>query len=282
MIKADLHIHTTASDGSDTPESVVAQADDKGLDIIAVTDHDATASVKASVKAGSTVGLPVIPGIEISAAHETELHILGYFIDTENPALKAYTEKTRQAREQRIFSYVDQLAGKGITIDIEAIQTSANGGMLSRVHLAEAMQKAGYVPTIEQAFKQYLGRSAETYIEKEKIGKKACIELIAACGGLSIWAHPVYHMDENFGDLLDELLSFGLNGMEAYHPDHSDDVTKKLDRLAQKKAMLVTCGSDYHGRVKPEIAIGSETRGSEYLNCCLNLFYKKATGGQTK
>jgi 3',5'-nucleoside bisphosphate phosphatase len=276
-VKADLHIHTHASDGSESPESVVLQASEKGLDLIAVTDHDATDSVAAAKHAGQAAGLRVISGIEFSVAHENELHILGYFMDTENPDLKAYTEKTRAAREQRIAQYVDRLAHKGIQLDISAIQKKADGGMLSRAHLAEAMRDAGYVTSMEQAFSEYLGRNADTYIEKEKIGKQAGIELIARCGGLSVWAHPVYHMEENFGDLLDDLLSYGLNGLEAYHPDHSDDVAETLDKLAQKKAMLVTCGSDYHGRVKPEIAIGSETRGGEYLDYCLNLFYKKAT-----
>lgn len=281
-IKADLHIHTNASDGSETPESVVNQAADAGLDLIAVTDHDATANVDAARKAGEAVKLPVISGVEFSVAHENELHILGYFMEAEHPDLKAYIQRTREARDKRIVQYVDRLAESGIRLDLAVIRKQADGAMLSRAHLAEAMLEAGYVTTFAQAFKEYLGRGAETYIEKEKIDKKDCIELIAKCGGLSVWAHPVYHMDENFGDLLDDLLSYGLNGLEAYHPDHTDAVAETLDKLAQKKAMLVTCGSDYHGRVKPEIAIGSETRGGEYLDYCLNLFYQKATKGQNK
>ncbi|MEX1308171.1 MAG: PHP domain-containing protein [Eubacteriales bacterium] len=280
LIKADLHIHTKASDGSETPESVIVQARDRGLDMIAVTDHDVTENVSAAKALGKAENIAVVSGIEFSTAHKTELHVLGYFVDITNPKLTAYTKKTKNAREKRIVDYVKRLKEVGIDLDMTNLKALAGGGALSRAHLADALKNAGYVQTIEQAFGQYLGRDADTYIEKEKINIKDCIELIAECGGLSVWAHPVYHMDDAFDDLLDEMLSYGLNGLEVYHPDHSDKVAKTLNKLAQKKAMLVTCGSDYHGRVKPEIAIGSETRRDEYLDYCLKLFYKKATEGQ--
>ena len=282
MIKADLHIHTQASDGSETPESVIAQAKHVGLEMIAITDHDVTDSVQRAEKLGKEADVVVVPGIEFSTAHESELHILGYFLDISHPKIKAYTQNARQARQRRVEEYINVLKKSGISLDLDHVLSLADGGMLSRVHLAKAMHQQGHVESITQAFKQYLGRNAKTYIDKEKIATKACIELIAECGGLSVWAHPVYQMGEKFDDLLDELLIYGLNGLEVYHPDHSDSVAKQLDRLAQKKAMLETCGSDYHGTVKPEIALGSEKRGGEYLDFSLNLFYKEATEGQTR
>lgn len=276
MINVDLHLHTRGSDGSDSAEEVISKAEKKGLDLISITDHDSIKSVPEGIEAGKKAGIAVIPGVEFSVAHDTEMHILGYFIDIENKAISEKLNQLERDRYERVVGFVKSLCKNGVDITLDDIKKRAFGGSLSRAHIADALTEKGYAKNKDEAFEKFLNSDSKSFVNKEKVSKEESIRLINDAGGIAVLAHPIYNFDEKFENVLDELLAFGLNGMEIFHPDHTDQQAKEFEEIAMKKAMLVTCGSDYHGRLKPEIEIGCETRTSEYLDYCINLFYNKA------
>jgi len=275
LIKADLHIHTIGSDGSEKAQTVVVAAKDARLDMISITDHDAISSIKNAMTIGDELGIPVIPGIEFSAAHRGEMHILGYFTDVNNAQLKEKTQALAKARVQRMQVYIEKIQADGIAILLDDVRAQSKGDILSRAHIADALVAKGIVSDRNEAFDRYLRKLPQSEVLKFKSPKKACIDWIHEAGGMAVLAHPVYNLDDDFEDVLDELIMFGLNGLEVYHPDHTDEHAKYFEELAKKKALLVTSGSDYHGLPKPEIVIGSETRTSDYHQHCMKIFKEK-------
>jgi 3',5'-nucleoside bisphosphate phosphatase len=275
-MKADLHLHTQSSDGSDSASEILKEAKRLNLKMISITDHDSVGSVKEAKNIGDQENIKVISGVEFSVEHKTDMHIIGYFVDIENKAMNEKLEGLKEDRLKRVIRFIESLKLKNVEISLKDVQDCAYNGALSRAHIAEAIVKKGYVKDKDEAFFKYLNTESEAFVTKEKTSKEECIKLIHEAGGIAILAHPIYVYDEKFDYVLDELLSFGLNGMEAYHPDHSDEQAKMFEQIAIKKGMLITSGSDYHGLLKPEIKIGIENRTSEYLEYCIKLFYKKS------
>jgi predicted metal-dependent phosphoesterase TrpH len=261
----DLHIHTTASDGSLTPAQVVAEAKRIDLGAIAVTDHDTVSGVEEALAAGRQYGLEVTPGIEISvdyldqANHSSSLHILGLLIDHHNPQLRQALEeriRDRNIRNQRI---IERLRRLGIDISLEQIRAICpQADVLGRPHLGQALVALGHARNQDEAFRRYLARGAAAYVHKRRLSQEQGIKLITDAGGLPVLAHPAHLLPrrEHFSNLLHSLKNYGLAGVEAYYSEYSLPQMEKLMHIARKFGLIPCGGSDFHGSSKPAIRIG--------------------------
>ncbi len=242
---ADLHIHTTASDGAWTPKKVVQAAADLGLGAIGITDHDTVDGLDEALEAGHKFGITVVPGIEISAihGHNTEVHVLGYFFDYHNPALVEQLNVLRDSRENRGRKMVEQLNAAGVPITFEKVLELAQGGAIGRPHVARALMEIGEVGSIDAAFGKWLQEGAPGYVGRYKISPTDAVRLIIQAGGVACCAHPgKLNRDEVLVDLIDE----GMRGIEARHPDHGPATTRFYEKFAVKRGLIATGGSDSH------------------------------------
>ncbi|MDT3701014.1 MAG: PHP domain-containing protein [Thermincola sp.] len=255
----DLHVHTTASDGTMSPVEVVAYAAAKGLQAIAVTDHDTIAGVEAAVGAGRELGLEVVPGVEVSVDYHGEMHILGYFFDARNSGLQDGLAKLRQYRDERNPRMIEKLRELGFDITLEEVMEEAQGSVVGRPHVAAVMLKKGYVTSFDQAFDWYLGTGKAAYVKKERLTPKEGIELIRAAGGIPVLAHPKYLKTDagNLNSLIIELKDYGLQGIEVFYTSHTPEETRFFHELALINGLMVTGGTDFHGQNKPDIEIGT-------------------------
>lgn len=252
----DLHLHTTASDGSDSPTALVRRAQAAGLKVIAVTDHDSTEGVAEALAAASGSGLEVIPGIEISTdVPSGEVHILGYFIDRENAELQRVLRTLRDSRRGRARGMVDKLAELGMPVDWERVKEIAGAGAVGRPHVAQAMVEKGYVASNAEAFERYIGRNGPAYVERYKLTPVEAVKLIISAGGLPGLAHPIIPgVEDSLGEehtldsLLEELAPAGLAAMECYYTGYTPEITASLLAKARRHNLIPTGGSDYHGR----------------------------------
>jgi len=256
MGKADLHIHSTASDGKLTPADVVLEAARRGLSFIALADHDCIdgiASAQATTRAFP--GLKVIPGVEISTdTAEGEVHVLGYFIDYTDPEFNAVLDRFKKSRLQRGEKMVAKLGKLGIHIDWQRVREIADGSSIGRPHIAQAMMEKGYVTSFKEAFSEYLGHGRPAYVERDKMAPKEAVELIIKAKGLAVLAHPLTLPDPEA--MTAELKACGLVGLEAYYNGYTPEEVSRLLTLAAKHELIVTGGSDYHGIEDTETAIG--------------------------
>ncbi len=249
-MKFDLHLHTTASDGTDSPRKLVELAAQKGFEVIAITDHDTMSGVDEAQQAGRELGVRVISGVEISAGGDTEVHVLGYAMKhTEN--LIRVLEKMRSERSRRMEKMVARLNAIGVPIDLESVTDLAEESV-GRAHLARVLVAQGAVKDTKEAFSRYLSPGRPGYVAREKLTVTQAVELIASAGGIPVIAHPgqnhgdMVWMKERFAALKDA----GLRGIEAYHMAHSQQQAICFARIAKELGLLVTGGSDYHGMVK--------------------------------
>jgi len=256
MGKADLHIHSTASDGKLTPADVVLEAARRGLSFIALADHDCIdgiASAQATTRAFP--GLKVIPGVEISTdTAEGEVHVLGYFIDYTDPEFNAVLDRFKKSRLQRGEKMVAKLGKLGIHIDWQRVREIADGSSIGRPHIAQAMMEKGYVTSFQQAFSEYLGHNRPAYVERDKMTPEEAVELIIKAEGLPVLAHPLTFPKPEA--LTAELKGGGLVGLETYYNGYTAEEINRLLTLAQKYELITTGGSDYHGIDATETAIG--------------------------
>ena len=251
----DLHIHTTASDGTDSPEAVVALAAGKGFSIIAITDHDTMCGVPEAVAAGEKYGVRVIGGVEISAGGQTEVHVLGYGVrDVER--LEQTLTLMRDKRAERMAGMVEKLRALGVDVTLDEV-TALSGGSVGRSHLARVLIDKGVVRDVREAFAKYLSPGKPAYVEREKLGVQQAVRLIADCGGLPVIAHPGQNRGESYWgrERFHALKAYGLRGIEVYHMAHGAAQAAAFERIARAENLLVTGGSDYHGRVK-NVGIG--------------------------
>jgi predicted metal-dependent phosphoesterase TrpH len=253
-MRADLHTHTTASDGTLTPEALVAHAALRDLDVLAVTDHDSVAGVPGAIAAADGGPVRIVPGVELSAVHDgRDVHILGYFIDYEDPHLLSHLEDLRLARFRRAEAIVEALQQAGYELRIDDVLELAGGGSVGRSHVARALVNGGHVASVPDAFANLLGRGKPFYVTKDVRSPVEVLEVIRSAGGLSVLAHPgVTRVD----DLLPALLKAGLSGIEAYHAEHSAEDRVRYARVAEEHCLLVTGGSDYHGIASPTADLG--------------------------
>lgn len=255
---ADLHFHSTFSDGVETPPALVARAVAAGLSVAALTDHDAVHGVAAFEAAAAGTGLVAAGGTELSVDDGGEdVHLLGLFVDPAEPALLARLALFREVRDRRGEAMVGKLAALGVELDLPALRAEVGTGAFGRPHVARALVAAGFVATVEEAFRAYLGEGAPAYVPKAKWGLEEAIGTVRRAGGLAILAHPVWYRDPN--ELLRRGRDLGLDGVEVFHPDN-DGREEELLREAGTLGLLVTAGSDFHSA-----ADGGRTLGARRL-----------------
>lgn len=245
-MRIDLHIHSTASDGSLSPSALVWAARAGGLDIIAIADHDTVAGI-GEARAASQDRVHVIPALEFSTTHDCgEVHILGYFIDPAYSDLLAYTLDAVEKRRERVRGMLARLAPYGISVTLDEVVQLAEPGtrMLGRPHIARALVRRGFVQTVSEAFDRFLGDSAPAFLPTELISPRNAIELIHAAGGLAVWAHPRISTLERE---IDRFVSWGLDGLECYRPNASASDIRFIEALSSRRGLMVTGGSDWHG-----------------------------------
>ncbi len=252
---ADLHIHTTASDGTFSPRRVVREAAKKGLHTIAITDHDTVQGIPEAIQAGRDMNVEVIPGVELAVDERgSEVHILGLFIDWENKTLQDTLKNLSVQRVSRMKKIVCKLTQFGMNIKFEEILGLAKGGIIGRLHLAHVMKKKGYVESIAEAFNRHIGDRKACYVPRYKLSSEETISLIHRMGGVSIIAHPMLLRRD---DIIIDLIKKGLCGIEAFYNHQSKETAEHYEKLAKDYGLLVTGGSDCHGEGKDRILMGS-------------------------
>ena len=247
MSKIDLHIHSTASDGRLNPADIVRQAAERGLSVIAITDHDSVDGIApALVAAKGSPGPKVIPSVEISTdTPKGEVHVLGYFIDYTNHELQVTLERFRHSRLNRAQGMITKLRNLGINIDWERVREIAGRGSIGRPHIAQAMLEKGYIASLKEAFTHYISRDGPAYVERGKMTPAEAVELILTANGLPVLAHPL--TTNNLETMIVELKAAGLIGIEAYYDGYTADEISRLVSLADRYGLIATGGSDYHG-----------------------------------
>jgi len=258
--RIDLHIHTTASDGTDSPAAVAEKAVRLGLRAIAVTDHDNASGVKEAMERGNALGLEVIAGVELSTdwrGHKA--HLLGYFIDASSPALAPALNWAVTEREERNAKMVALMQRDGFDISIPALTEEFPGTVLGRPHMAEHLMRKGYVSSVKEAFDRYLGDGMPYCLPKGRLELGRAIRCIQDSGGVAVLAHPLqYGFDQDtLLQFIDEAASLGICGLEAVYSEHSTEDEALMRRLAAERGLCITGGSDYHGTRKPGLQMGT-------------------------
>ena len=245
-MKADLHLHTTASDGRLAPKELVSLAAKVGLDVIAITDHDTIDGIAPALAAAKTSpSLTVIPGVEINTdVPHGEVHILGYFIDYTDLKLAASLQKLRDSRLGRAQQMIDKLGNLGIKIEWQRVCELAQGGSVCRPHIAQALFEKGYVGSEKEAFDKYIGHDGPAYVERYKLLPVEAVELIIDAQGLPVLAHPADISD--LKELVPKLKEIGLVGIEIYYRDYRSDIIAGLLKVADQYKLVPTGGTDYH------------------------------------
>lgn len=255
----DLHVHTNASDGSFPPEEVVRMFAEAGLEAIAITDHDNTNALDRSMAAGETYGIEVIPAIELSADYKgIEIHILGYFIDPNAESLGDLLEIALINREERNQKICAKLREAGIAVTMEELRERHPGTVLGRPHIGLLMMEKGYVESVRQSFREYMGKGAKLYVPKVNMPLEQAIGRILAAGGVAVLAHPYqYELPEpELRELIELVMSLGVKGMECVYARYDEAQRAALTKLAEEYGLIVTAGSDFHGTPKPDILPG--------------------------
>lgn len=254
-MKADLHMHSVFSDGTDEVPAIVAKAKAAGLSLMSLTDHDTVKGVGLALEEGEKQGIKVLPGIEISTYAVCEVHILGYNIDINNDRLLTRLAEIEDKRHERIKTILTNLKKYNIEPDEEKIFDRI--GTVGRMHIAKQLLAKGYCQTITEAFDRYLGERGIAYVPSKRITPLEGVKLIKAAGGLAVVAHPlIFCQNGKLDDLIGGLKTYGLDGLEVYYPTHSLDDTAKLYDLAKKNRLIATGGTDYHGLNKKGVEPG--------------------------
>jgi len=258
-IVIDLHFHSIFSDGDATPEELVALGRKQKLTAMALTDHDTTEGVPRFLAAGAAEGMAVCSGVEISAEYNPgTMHVLGYFLDTENPALVDALVNIRDGRRIRNLKIVDQLRALGCAITFEECAAEAGGDVVGRPHIARVLQRKGYVKNKDEAFEKYLAKGKPGYVPRFRLLPADCVTIIRNAGGVAVLAHPAT-LDLKpaaLEALVADLAAAGLGGIEVYYSEHQDEQTRQYAALAETFGLVATGGTDYHGRLTPAITLG--------------------------
>jgi len=243
----DLHVHSNASDGRLSPAEIVSRSVARGLAVIALTDHDTVDGIGPALEAARAfASLKVIPGVEISTDIPAgEAHVLGYFIDYNDPDLLADLERMRDSRRVRARKMVARLADLGLTMQWERVLEIAGGATVGRPHVAQALMEKGHIKSFPEAFTRYIGRDGPAYVERDKMTPAQAVALILRANGLPVLAHPFTVPDPEA--MVAELQTAGLIGIEVYYKDFSDDDISRLLSLSERYGLIPTGGTDYHG-----------------------------------
>ncbi|MFH1552408.1 MAG: PHP domain-containing protein [Candidatus Omnitrophota bacterium] len=260
---ADLHVHTAYSDGMFSPEKVVQKAVELELSAVAITDHDCVEGISPSIEAAAGTGLEIVPGVEISAAKgDTEIHILGYFIEWQDPSLLKTFKKMKQSRIDRMKKMLCLLRENGINISEEKVFLEVSEGTAGRLHLARVMVEENIVRDIKEAFDRYIGDGKSCHVKHERLDYRKAIEMIRKAGGVPVLAHPGTMGKD---DDIPSFVQAGLKGIEVFHTKHRSGVNDKYFNLAKKYNLLITGGSDCHGMGPGKILIGKIKVGYEVV-----------------
>lgn len=246
-MRLDLHVHSNASDGAWAPADVVRAAREGGLDVLAISDHDTTDACGPAVELGVELQIQVVPAIEMSSTYDGhDIHVLGYFVDPDAPALRSHERVARTRRDARMHEMLAKLSGLGIELSFEDVERMAGPDRvaLGRPHLAKALVDAGHVPTVAAAFDTLIADDGPAFVPTHMLTPMEAIEIIAEAGGLSVWAHPPGRLVD---DLLPPMVDAGLRGIEVYRPRNRREHVLRLERVCRTTGLFPTGGSDWHG-----------------------------------
>jgi len=259
MSRIDLHLHTTHSDGSQSPAEVVRLAHEAGVSALAITDHDITTGLPEAIAAGQDLGIEIIPGIEISSRHgESELHVLGYFLKWQDAQLNARLNTFRESQDRRHPKIIELLQAAGIDITYDEVRAVAGSDSVGRPHIARVLMDKNVVTTAKEAFDRFLAEGKAAYVPRDLPAPVDAIRWIKDAGGLAVLAHPTWvkTTEGTLTDLARQLKEQGLDGVEVHYSTHTPRQTRTYLSLAKQLGLLVTGGSDFHGMTKPDIEVG--------------------------
>ncbi len=256
----DLHTHTTFSDGTYTPKELITLAYKKNLKAIAITDHDTIDGIYYAEQTAKDLNIELVKGIEFSAAYkDTEIHILGYFLDITNKNLLKILKDLEKTRYERNLQIIKKLNDIGLDISLNYVKSTSGGGLITKAHFGMALIKKGYVKTMKDAFNIYLGKGKPAYVKRVLISHQEAIQAISNADGVSSLAHPMIY-GISFKDLdkaIKDLKDAGLKSIECYYPSNTLKQTNFLLSLAKKYNLKITGGSDFHGNNRPNVSLGN-------------------------
>jgi predicted metal-dependent phosphoesterase TrpH len=242
-LRVDLHTHSTASDGELPPADLMRLAIARGISVIALTDHDTCDGIDAALDAARGTTLQVIPGVELSCdVPQTEVHVLGYFVDWHDAHFQSMLAKFREGRIGRAEKMTKKLAALGAPISFERVKEIAGDGSIGRPHVAQALLEAGHVATVTEAFDKYIGRNGPAYVERFRLTPEDAVSLILQAGGVPVLAHP-----REVTSWVEPLVKAGLIGLEVHYGLYDDPTRAELARIARQYGLVATGGSDFHG-----------------------------------
>lgn len=260
--QVDLHLHTTHSDGTLSPTELVDLCAGKGLQVIAISDHDSTEGVAEAQAAAVKHGIEIIPAIELSTdVPDNEIHMLGYFVDTEDTEFQDLLKSFRAGREDRGREMVERLRKLGLEITWEQVETIADGAAVGRPHIAQAMIERGYVSEWQEAFERYIGRTGPAYVERTRLEPEEAIRVLLDNGALPVMAHPLYYErtdTQKLKKVVSELKDAGMVGLEVHYGEFSETEIGMLANIADELGLIPCGGSDYHASGKPGEIIPGE------------------------
>jgi len=266
----DLHTHSLYSDGTFSPSELIALAAERGLDVVALTDHDTVAGLPEAFEAGLRHGVEVVPGVELSTVRGGEgVHLLCYFADPTEPVFAAELQRLRDDRYRRGERMVEKLQELGYPISFERVQEIAEGGNIIRPHVAQALVEAGVVPTVKAAFSdELIGSGGRAYVEKHALHPIEAIALVRNTGGVCVLAHPgTWREAAPVPDaVIEELVAAGLDGLEVAHPEHTPELEAHFRAMAVERGLVRTGSSDCHGMRYDPVRLGSRTTEPEQLD----------------
>jgi predicted metal-dependent phosphoesterase TrpH len=252
QFRADLHCHTTCSDGTVTPEEIIQVALDKRLQGLSITDHDTIEAYRTAFPIAQAKGLKLISGVELSATHrQTSVHVLAYSFALSSPLIRSFCQRHHQRRQERNQRILDLLTQHGMPLTAEDLSASPHS--IGRPHIALAMQKKGYVSTMQQAFHDYIGEGKPCYARGEAVSVEETLDIIHRARGLAVIAHP--HLIENVG-IVKDLLEMNFDGIEGYYGRFLPSEHERWLKIGARKGWVITGGSDFHGSIKPMLPLG--------------------------
>jgi 3',5'-nucleoside bisphosphate phosphatase len=261
----DLHTHSTASDGTLSPEALIDLAADKGISVLALTDHDTLAGIQAALERGRQRGVQVIPGVELGAQWSLagQMHILGYYVDYQDSDFLDRLSWLKERRRERAQAIVKRLGELGAPLAWDALTELAGTGPIGRPHVAKALVQAGYVQSVSEAFERYLKNGAPAFLEKVQYTSSEVVGLIRRAGGVAVLAHPstLKLSSAELQRCVEQLISEGLRGIEVYWSKHTEAEAASFLELAHRYGLIATGGSDFHGSNKPGIELGARFNG---------------------
>lgn len=255
----DMHVHSSASDGTFSPTALLAEAKKAGLRAMALTDHDTMDGVAEAAKAAKELDIEFIPGAEFSTDYlECEIHVLGYYLSPEYPRLRDKLEEFRNFRATRNIRMVERLQEEGFSISMEQLAEKFPDSVITRAHISTLLVETGQVADKRTVFAEYLGENCRCYIQRPKITPVEAVLLIREAGGLAVLAHPVMYdlAESDLKQMILEMKEAGMCGIEAIYSENSDEDERKYRELADSFGLLVSGGSDFHGANKPDIQLG--------------------------